>query len=217
MWAKARIRPTPATHAERALRSGVRLSLSPRVAPPSTAASARRQYVSSRVCWRTTSSLRQSVEAYMQRSTERILTTHVGSLARPHPLLKLMQAQVAGEPYDKQAFASLSKQAVSDVVREQSECGIDIVSDGEQSKAGFFAYVAERLTGLEASSTGVPDRAVWKEELEQFAEYYQQYLGGKAETMVRNPPLVCTGPITYKGQKALRADIDNLRAAIATQ
>src|SRR5712691_5023525 len=59
--------------------------------------------------------------------------------------------------------------------------------------------------------------ADWKEELEQFAEYYQQYLGGKAETMVRNPPLVCTGPITYKGQKALRADIDNLRAAIATQ
>ncbi len=153
----------------------------------------------------------------MQRSTERILTTHVGSLARPHPLLKLMQAQVAGEPYDTQAFASLSKQAVSDVVREQSECGIDIVSDGEQSKAGFFAYVAERLTGLEASGTGVPDRSVWKEELEQFAEYYQQYLGGKAETMVRNPPLVCTGPITYKGQKALRADIDNLRAAIATQ
>jgi 5-methyltetrahydropteroyltriglutamate--homocysteine methyltransferase len=153
----------------------------------------------------------------MQRSTQRILTTHVGSLARPHPLLKLMQAQVAGEPYDEQAFASLSTEAVSDVVRHQAECGIDIVSDGEQSKAGFFAYVAERLTGLEASGTGVPDRSVWKEELEQFAEYYQQYLGGKAETMVRNPPLACTGPITYKGQKALQADIENLRAATATQ
>jgi 5-methyltetrahydropteroyltriglutamate--homocysteine methyltransferase len=153
----------------------------------------------------------------MQRSTQRILTTHVGSLARPHPLLKLMQSQVAGEPYDEQAFASLSTEAVSDVVRRQAECGIDIVSDGEQSKAGFFAYVAERLTGLEASGTGVPDRSVWKEELEQFAEYYQKYLGGKAETMVRNPPLVCTGPITYKGQKALQADIDNLRAAMATQ
>src|SRR5207237_7454411 len=133
-----------------------------------------------------------------------------GSLGGPAPVLRRRPSRVAGCPSDEQAFATLCKHAVSDVVRQQSECGIDIVSDGEQSKAGFFAYVAERLTGLEANGTGVPDRSVWKEELEQFAEYYQQYLGGKAETMVRNPPLVCTGPITYKGHNALRADIDNL-------
>jgi 5-methyltetrahydropteroyltriglutamate--homocysteine methyltransferase len=153
----------------------------------------------------------------MQRSTQRILTTHVGSLARPHPLLELMQAQVAGKPYDRAAFERLSTEAVRDVVHKQAECGIDVVSDGEQSKAGFIGYVAERLTGLEVSATGVSDRAVWKEELEQFSEYYQQYLGGKAETMVRNPPLVCTGPITYKGHHALQADIDNLRVAIAAE
>src|SRR6266852_5281581 len=103
----------------------------------------------------------------MQRSTQRILTTHVGSLARPHPLLKLLQAQVAGEAYDEQAFASLATQAVGDVVRQQAECGIDIVSDGEQSKAGFFGYISDRLSGLEVDPVGVPERSVWKEELEQ--------------------------------------------------
>jgi 5-methyltetrahydropteroyltriglutamate--homocysteine methyltransferase len=152
----------------------------------------------------------------MKRSSQRILTTHVGSLARPHALLELMQAQVAGQPYDAEAFARLAREAVADRVRMQAACGIDIVSDGEQSKAGFYGYVAERLTGLEPRPTSsLPDRAVWKEELEQFPEYYAQYLGGKAETVVRNPPLVCTGPITYKGQAAVQADIDNLRAACA--
>jgi 5-methyltetrahydropteroyltriglutamate--homocysteine methyltransferase len=151
----------------------------------------------------------------MKRSTERILTTHVGSLARPHPLLELMQAQVAGQPYDQAAFARLAREAVADKVRKQAECGIDVVSDGEQSKAGFYGYVAERLSGLEASLSSVADRAVWKEELEQFPEYYAQYLGAKAETVVRNPPLVCNAPIAYTGQAAVQADIDNLRAALA--
>jgi 5-methyltetrahydropteroyltriglutamate--homocysteine methyltransferase len=126
-----------------------------------------------------------------------------------------MQAQVAGQPYDQAAFARLAREAVADKVRQQAECGIDVVSDGEQSKAGFYGYVAERLSGLEASRTGVPERAVWKEELDQFPEYYAQYLGGKAETVVRNPPLVCNGPVAYTGQAAVQADIDNLRAALA--
>ncbi|MBV9169722.1 MAG: cobalamin-independent methionine synthase II family protein [Chloroflexi bacterium] len=150
----------------------------------------------------------------MQRSTDRILTTHVGSLARPHPLLELMKAQVQGRAYDEEAFAGLARQAVADVVRRQAGCGIDVVSDGEQSKAGFYGYVQERLSGLEIDENGVSERAVAREELEQFPEYYKQYLGGKAETMVRNPPLVCTGPITYTGEAAVQADIANLRAAL---
>ena len=101
---------------------------------------------------------------------------------------------------------------MNDVVRQQADAGIDVVSDGEQSKAGFFAYVAERLSGLEPDTIGVPDRSVWKGELDRFPEYYREYLGGKAQSMIRNPPLICTGPITYKGQAALQADIDNLQA-----
>jgi 5-methyltetrahydropteroyltriglutamate--homocysteine methyltransferase len=150
----------------------------------------------------------------MKRSTERILTTHVGSLARPHPLLELMRPKAAGQPYDQAAFASLASQAVKDVVHKQADTGIDVVSDGEQSKSGFFAYVAERLSGLEVDHTGVPDRAVWKEELEQFPEYYREYLGGKSESMIRYPPLKCTGPIAYQGQAILQQDLDNLKAAL---
>jgi 5-methyltetrahydropteroyltriglutamate--homocysteine methyltransferase len=151
----------------------------------------------------------------MKRSTERILTTHVGSLARPHPLLELMADQVAGKPYDPEAFGRLAREAVATVVHRQAECGIDVVSDGEQSKAGFYGYLSERLSGLEPSGSGVPDRSVWKDELEQFPEYYAEYLGGKARSLVHNPPLACTGPIRYTGQAVLRADIDNLRSALA--
>jgi 5-methyltetrahydropteroyltriglutamate--homocysteine methyltransferase len=153
----------------------------------------------------------------MKRSTDRILTTHVGSLARPHPLLHLMRARVDGQEYDTEEFARLAREAVSDVVRHQVEAGIDIVSDGEQSKAGFFAYVSGRLSGLEVDAIGVPDRAVWPGEMERFPEYYREYLGGKAQAMVRNPPLRCTGPIEYVGQAVVQTDIDNLRAAMAEQ
>ncbi len=152
----------------------------------------------------------------MKRSTERILTTHVGSLARPHPLLELMRAKVADQAYDETEFARQSREAVKDVVQQQAAAGIDVVSDGEQSKAGFLGYISDRLSGLEVDTVGVPERTVWKEELEQFSDYYADYLGGKSQTMVHTPPLVCTGPVTYTGQSVLRTDIDNLKAAMAT-
>ena len=151
----------------------------------------------------------------MKRSTQRILTTHVGSLARPHALLELVKVKVAGEPYDEEVLAGLTRGAVEELIRKQAQCGIDIVSDGEQSKAGFFGYVSERLSGLESDRVGVPDRAVWKEELEQFPEYYKEYLGGKAQFALRIPPLVCTGPVTYIGQAVLQTDIDNLKSALS--
>ena len=150
----------------------------------------------------------------MKISRERILTTHVGSLARPRALLELVQAKIAGQDYDHDALAQQTTQAVADIVRKQAECGVDIVSDGEQSKAGFFGYISERLSGLEQDSIGAPDRAVWKEELEQFPEYYKEYLGGKASVSLRVPPLVCTGPISYVGYDVLQKDIDNLKAAL---
>jgi 5-methyltetrahydropteroyltriglutamate--homocysteine methyltransferase len=154
--------------------------------------------------------------AIMKRSQDRILTTHVGSLARPHALLEILRVQVAGQPYDAAAFDREIRDAVANVVRRQAECGIDVVSDGEQSKNGFFGYLKERLSGFEADTVGTPDRAMNKEELEQFPEYYAQYLGGKAEVMVRATPLVCTGPVTYVGHAILQKDIDNLNAALAS-
>src|SRR5688572_18143641 len=105
----------------------------------------------------------------MKRSTDRILTTHVGSLARPDDLLQLMQARSAGEPYDAAAYASRVKSAVSDVVRKQVLNGVDVPSDGEQSKVGFFTYMRERLGGFELAPPGSAERpSPWISEFNAF-------------------------------------------------
>src|SRR5688572_1196420 len=85
----------------------------------------------------------------MKRSTDRILTTHVGSLARPDALVPLLKAQDLAQPYDKALFDKLVRDAVTDVVRKQCAAGLDIVTDGEQSKSSFYRYVLERFTGFE--------------------------------------------------------------------
>ena len=151
----------------------------------------------------------------MQRSTNRILTTHCGSLARPADLLDLMKAKVNGQPYNHNAYAKRVQGAVAEIVRKQVETGIDIITDGEQSKPGFFTYVNERLTGF-APKPGARF-AMFADEVAAFPEYYEEYfrqamLGGSVASVV---PMVCTGPITYQGQEALQRDIDNLKAALA--
>jgi 5-methyltetrahydropteroyltriglutamate--homocysteine methyltransferase len=125
-----------------------------------------------------------------------------------------MKAKVAGEPFDEVAFVELSARAVTDVVRRQADCGIDVVSDGEQSKFSFFGYISDRLSGLEVDHTGAPDRAMSKRELDDFPEYYREYLGGKAKSLVGSPRLVCTGPVRYIGQAVLQRDIQHLQAAL---
>jgi 5-methyltetrahydropteroyltriglutamate--homocysteine methyltransferase len=150
----------------------------------------------------------------MNRSTERILTTHCGSLPRPTDLLDLMKAKIHGDPYDPEAYAARVRSAVSDIVRQQMECGIDITTDGEQGKQGFFAYVNERLTGFEPKPG--PRPAMFAAEVEAFPEYYKQYFS-TAMLGVTLAPLVlfaCTGPIQYRGQEAVRRDIENLKAAL---
>jgi 5-methyltetrahydropteroyltriglutamate--homocysteine methyltransferase len=85
----------------------------------------------------------------MQRSTDRILTTHVGSMPRPRDIQEMMWARQHNRPVDQQAFVVCVRSAVAEVVRRQVECGIDIVTDGEQSKASFSAYAYECLMGFE--------------------------------------------------------------------
>jgi 5-methyltetrahydropteroyltriglutamate--homocysteine methyltransferase len=151
----------------------------------------------------------------MKRSTERILTTHCGSLARPADLLDLMKAKVNAEPYDQAVYDARVRRAVADSVRQQVQCGIDVPTDGEQSKPGFFAYVRERLAGFEVKPGSTSPG--WAAEVAAFPEYYKQYfgqamLGGSITGGVR---LRCTGPVSYRGQEALRRDLDNLKAALA--
>jgi 5-methyltetrahydropteroyltriglutamate--homocysteine methyltransferase len=151
----------------------------------------------------------------MQRSDARILTTHVGSLPRPRDLLDLMKARLAGAAYDARAYDERVKRAVADCVKKQVEAGIDLVSDGEQSKPGFFTYVGERLEGFEPRPQA--RRKMFPAEVAAFPEYYEKYfkeamIGGAIAPLV---PLVCTGPVRYRGQEALKRDIDNLKAAAA--
>jgi 5-methyltetrahydropteroyltriglutamate--homocysteine methyltransferase len=148
----------------------------------------------------------------MKRSSERILTTHVGSLARPPDLLDLMKLRATGAQ-NETAFSSRAGSAVAECVRAQAEAGIDVVSDGEQSKPGFFAYITSRLSGFEARPGGGRNR--WAPEVREFPEYYEQYFaqamtGGAVTPIV---PLVCTGPIAYQGQAELQRDLANLKAA----
>src|SRR3954454_25162409 len=133
-----------------------------------------------------------------------IRTTHVGSLPRPHDLLDLMKARLAGQAVDKAAYERRVRSAVEEAVRKQVECGIDIVADGEQSKPGFFTYIRERLPAIEPR----PGKKVafFDAERQAFPEYYEEYLkramtGGSIAPVV---PMVCTGPVSYKGEEALK-------------
>jgi 5-methyltetrahydropteroyltriglutamate--homocysteine methyltransferase len=152
----------------------------------------------------------------MKRSTDRILTTHCGSLPRSTKLLDLMKAKVNAEPYDANAFAEEVQNAVTEIVRKQAESGIDIVTDGEQGKPGFFAYVRERLTGFEAKGPERGARKEWAAEVAAFPEYYEQYFSRRmmGGSIAPRTPLVCTGPVGYRGLEAIRQDIQNLKAAL---
>jgi len=155
----------------------------------------------------------------MKHSTERILTTHCGSLARPKDLLDLMKAKLNGQTYDQATYAKRISNAVSEIVREQAENGIDVVTDGEQGKPGFFTYVRERLTGFETKTAPAGGWQQWAAEVADFPEYYEQYFSRRmmGGSIAPRTPLVCTGPITYRGQAAIRQDIENLKSALAGQ
>ena len=151
----------------------------------------------------------------MQRSTERIYTTHVGSLPRPAALLDLMRAGASGQPVDAGQLAAAERTAVAEVVSRQRAAGLDVVSDGEQSKTGFFAYIGQRLGGYEPRPALSATRG-FQVEIDAFPEYYAEYLKGAmtGSSAVPGVPLACTGPVTYIGQDRLRQDLENLRAAV---
>ena len=86
----------------------------------------------------------------IQQNTDHIQTTHIGSLPRPHNLLDLLKAKYAGQPYDECKLNSVLAREVAECVRKQVECGIEIVTDGEYSKPGFFTYIRERFDGFES-------------------------------------------------------------------
>jgi 5-methyltetrahydropteroyltriglutamate--homocysteine methyltransferase len=152
----------------------------------------------------------------VQRSTNRILTTHTGSIARPADLIELMRAKENGQPYDREEFETLATQAVEECVRRQVEAGLDVINDGEQRKSGFTTYLTERLAGFEAVPyTPGESPGRWRE-VADFPEYYERYFKTAMYGAMLSPPtrLVCRGPVKYIGQEALATDIANLQAAL---
>jgi 5-methyltetrahydropteroyltriglutamate--homocysteine methyltransferase len=154
----------------------------------------------------------------MQRSTDRIYTTHVGSLSRPPELLDLVTADATGKLTGPEALIQAQQRAVADIVARQRAAGIDVVNDGEQGKTGFFAYISQRLAGFEPRTPGPGQgtAAKFRMETEEFPEYYEQYFkramtGGMA---VPAQTLACTGPVSYTGQALLDRDLAALRAAV---
>src|ERR1700735_3256017 len=151
----------------------------------------------------------------LQQNTDRIQTTHIGSLPRPHAVLDLLKAKLTGKPYDQKALDTTITKAVAESVKKQVACGIDIVTDGEFSKPGFFTYIQERLEGFERR----PDQKMklFQQEVAAFPEYYAEYfkqamMGG---AIVGLAPVVCVAPVKYRGEKLVQTDIANVKQAAA--
>ncbi len=151
----------------------------------------------------------------MKNSSNRILTTHVGSMTRPPEVVETLRSKEAGQPYDKQELESRIKNAVAAVVKRQVETGIDIPSDGEFSKSSFSGYANERLSGFENkpyNATDGPPQLRGRDR-KAFAEFYNEY--DSTQGTGAGGAAICTGPVTYIGQEIVATDIANFKAALA--
>jgi len=151
----------------------------------------------------------------MKHSTDRILTTHVGSLIRPADLQDFLRARQSGKPYDEAGFQACLKRSVAEVVRRQGQAGIDVVSDGEFGKSISWAqYALTRLSGF--TRRPIKDEAAnpFKRGADRtkFNEFYAE-LDAK-EAVSTTMEAICTGPIAYVGNDELTRDIANFKAAL---
>jgi 5-methyltetrahydropteroyltriglutamate--homocysteine methyltransferase len=144
----------------------------------------------------------------MKISTERILTTHVGSLPRSGDIVELLYKKDGGEPYDRAAFAAAVAAGVTEVVAKQVEAGVDIVSDGETSKVGYATYVKDRLSGFAGHHPRPPhlDLAPYPE----LREALGRMLGKQSFKRA-----ACVGPVELVDTAAVQTDLENLKAALA--
>src|SRR5688572_179911 len=144
----------------------------------------------------------------MQRSTVRILTTHVGSLPRPQDVVNFLFAQDGGEAYDAAEFDAALKQAVTDVVKRQAHAGIDVVSDGEMSKISYGTYIRHRLNGFEPGSVPRATPA----DLDDYPQYRDRIAAMGATPKYLRP--ICKGPISVKNVEPLQKDLGRMKAAL---
>jgi 5-methyltetrahydropteroyltriglutamate--homocysteine methyltransferase len=146
----------------------------------------------------------------MQRSTDRFLTTHTGSLPRPDDLVRMMYAKEEGVPIDRAALAGRIRAAVAEVVGKQSEAGIDIVNDGEMSKPSYATYVKDRLDGF----GGTGNTFVYQD-LADFPNLARRVFGDPGRSRRKTP--ACNAPIRVRDARAAVEDVENLQSALADQ
>src|SRR5687767_7338671 len=142
----------------------------------------------------------------MRRSTERILTTHVGSLPRTQAVTDVIFAREKNQVADPVAAARTITDAVRDVVRRQVDVGIDVVSDGEMSKISYATYIAERLSGFDGDTPREPGQ-----DLLDFPRLLKKLAQSGATAKYRRPR--CVGPISVRNLDPMHVDVDNLRSA----
>src|SRR2546426_10914197 len=142
----------------------------------------------------------------MKRSTDRILTTHTGSLPRANDLTLLLEALDAGTVPEQAAFEARVRRAGADIVRQQVDAGVDVVNDGEQGKVGYSTYVRHRLTGF-GGQAAVPTRADW-------ADFPEAAAKSERRSTIMRPS--CNGPIDWKDRTAVQKDVANLTAAVSS-
>ena len=158
----------------------------------------------------------------MKHSTDRILTTHVGSLPRPEDMLEALTAKMRGQLIDEQALDARLPRAVADIVRQQVDHGLDVIDDGEVGKPSFILYADERLSGFEQRDAQESEIArarhylAGSREFLAFPEYYQPETTTSRGTEGQRPrQSFCTGPIGYRGHRQLQRDLTNFKAALS--
>src|SRR5262249_21361673 len=145
----------------------------------------------------------------IEERQRRIVTTHAGSLPRPNSLSAMLFARTTGQKYDEKAFPAELRKAVAWIVKQQSELGVDVVSDGEFSKISSQGYIPDRLAGIEPITPTSGHRVT--RETSAFPTFYRD----GAHSGTQPTRFACTGPIRYTGQAQLAADLENLKAAVA--
>jgi len=150
----------------------------------------------------------------MKRSTDHILVTHVGSLARPKDLMEMLLARNDGKPYDAAALARRTRESVAEVVQKQIDCGVDVINDGELGKSNFSRYTKERLGGFveRAADDNFKPTSIFGRDMVEFTEYFNR--GGRTSVGHHARVFYCIEPIKYVGQNAVKEDIANLTAAL---
>src|SRR5215467_4844211 len=144
----------------------------------------------------------------MQRSSDRFLTTHTGSLPRPDDLVQMMFAKEEGLPVDGKALAGRIRDAVAEVVEKQIACGVDVVNDGELSKPSYATYIKDRLNGF----GGTGNTFVYQD-LVEFPNLAKRVFGDPGRSRRKTPG--CNAAISVRDAKAAIEDVDNLKAATA--